>query len=184
MGATTTRQTAEERRESVLDAALHEFAVKGYHGASTEDIARAAGISQPYLFRLFGSKKELYIAGMRRCVDETYSAFAEAAKGKTGTAALKAMGDAYMTLAQNHDQLMLMLKSWSSDDPDILRASRTAWRNLVDLAEQSSRESPEVISRFFANGMLITILLAMGMVEEPEPWATRLLEASKEAMQE
>jgi hypothetical protein len=79
---------------------------------------------------------------------------------------------------------MLMLKSWSSDDPDILRASRTAWRNLVDLAEQSSRESPEVISRFFANGMLITILLAMGMVEEPEPWATRLLEASKEAMQE
>ena len=67
MSTTTTRQTAEERREAVLDAATHEFAVKGFHGASTEDIARAAGISQPYLFRLFGSKKELYLAAFARC---------------------------------------------------------------------------------------------------------------------
>ena len=58
MMATSTRQTAEERRDAVLDAATEEFAAKGYHGTSTEDIARAAGISQPYLFRLFGSKKD------------------------------------------------------------------------------------------------------------------------------
>ena len=67
----------------MLDAATHEFAVKGYHGASTEDIARAAGISQPYLFRLFGSKKELYLAAVQRCIDEMYVAFTAAAKGKT-----------------------------------------------------------------------------------------------------
>jgi AcrR family transcriptional regulator len=182
MSATTTRQTAEERRPAVLASATHEFAVKGFHGASTEEIARAAGISQPYLFRLFGSKKELYLAAVQRCVDEMYAAFSEASQGLSGEAALQAMGEAYMAITQDRDRLMLMLKTWSSDDPDFRRLSRTAWRNLVDLAEQSSRESPEVVSRFFADGMLITILLSMGLVEEPEPWSTRLLEACKEGI--
>jgi len=185
MSTTTTRQTAEERRPAVLAAATHEFAVKGFHGASTEEIARRAGISQPYLFRLFGSKKELYLAAAQRCIDVQYAAFAEAAKGKTGEAALRAMGEAYKGgIAHDRDHLMLMLKTWSSDDPDFRRLSRTAWRNIVDLAEQSSRESPEVVSRFFANGMLITILMSMGLSEDPEPWSTRLLEACLEAIQE
>ena len=179
----TTRQTAEERREAVLDAATHEFAVKGFHGASTEHIARAAGISQPYLFRLFRSKKELYIEAFSRCEAKLYDSFVEAARGKSGEEALRAMGEAYMEFAQVSDRLMLMLKTWSSDDPDVRRVSRTGWRNIVDLAEQASREPPEAVSRFFANGMLITILMSMGLVEEPEPWATRLIEASKNAIQ-
>jgi AcrR family transcriptional regulator len=183
MNAATTRQTAEERREAVLDAAKHEFAVKGYHGTSTEDIARAAGISQPYLFRLFGSKKELYVAAYRRCAEDVYAAFALAAEGKTGDAALHAMGKAFIGIIQDRDVLMFMLKSWSSDDPEIRRATRADWRNLVDLAEQASRESPEVVSRFFASGMLITVLMALGMFEEPEPWSKRLLDACLEALQ-
>jgi AcrR family transcriptional regulator len=183
--ATTTRQTAEERRQAVLDAATHEFALRGYHGTSTEDIARAAGISQPYLFRLFGSKKQLYLAAQQRCGDELYQVFSAAAAGKSGVEALRAMGEAYTALMQDRDRLMLMLKSWtSSDDADINRLNRTAWRNLVDLAEQASRESPEVISTFFANGMLITILMSLGLVEDPEPWSQRLLEACTDAMQE
>ena len=84
MTTTAPRQTADERRSAVLDAATREFARKGLHGASTDDIARAAGISQPYLFRLFGTKKELYLATARRAVDELYEVFAEAARGKTG----------------------------------------------------------------------------------------------------
>jgi AcrR family transcriptional regulator len=184
MRATIPRQTAEERREAVLDAATHEFAVKGFHGASTEAIARAAGISQPYLFRLFGSKKELYLAAYARCEGHLYDAFVQAAKGKTGEAALHAMGEAYMEFAQVGDRLMLMLKTWSSDDPDVRRVSRSGWRNIVDLAEQASKESPEVVARFFASGMLITILMSMGLVDDPEPWSTRLVEASKKEIQE
>ena len=183
MSTTTTRQTAEERREAVLDAATHEFAVKGFHGGSTEQIARAAGISQPYLFRLFRSKKELYIEAFARCEAKLYDSFVEAVRGKTGQEALSAMGEAYMDFAQVSDRLMLMLKTWSSDDPDVRRVSRTGWRNIVDLAEQASKEPPEVVGRFFAGGMLITILMSMGLVEEPEPWATRLLEACKEDIQ-
>jgi AcrR family transcriptional regulator len=183
--ATVPRQSADERRVAVLDAATREFGRRGLHGASTDDIARAAGISQPYLFRLFGSKKELYMAACQRCSDELYTVFAEAAEGREGLAALHAMGEAYVQLMQNHDRLMLMLKSWTSaDDPDVARMTRSGWRNLVDLAEQRSGEPASVVSRFFANGMLITIFMSLDLVGDPEPWATRLLEACKEDLME
>ena len=183
MEAGTLRQKAADRRESVLEAATKEFAAKGYHGTSTDDIARAAGISQPYLFRLFGSKKELYLAAQQRSIDGLYAAFAEAAEGRTGKDVLYAMGKAYEQIVQDHDHLMLMLKSWATDDdPDIRRANRSAWRNIVDLVEQTSRESPEEISRFFASGMLLTIMTAMGMDEDPEPWSKRLIDACWEAL--
>ena len=66
MSPTATRMTADERREAILEAARGEFASTGFHGTSTETIAERAGISQPYLFRLFGTKKELFIASVRR----------------------------------------------------------------------------------------------------------------------
>jgi AcrR family transcriptional regulator len=183
VASTKTRQTASERRDAVLDAAKHEFAAKGYHGTSTEDIARAAGISQPYLFRLFGSKKELYLAAARRGVDDLYAVFSEAARGKSGPAALAAMGEAYSELMRDHDRLMLMLRCWTTcDDPDICRLSRSAWRDLVDLAEQASGEPPEVVSQFFACGTLISVFMSMQLLERPEPWADRLLAAAKDVL--
>ncbi len=181
--ATAPRQTADARRVAVLDAATHEFGLRGLHGGSTETIARAAGISQPYLFRLFGSKKDLYLAASQRCIDELYAVFSKAAEGHSGVEALQAMGGAYTEIMQDHDRLMLMLKSWTScDDPDIARMTRSAWRNLVDLAEQASGEPATVVSRFFADGMLITIFMSLNLVEDPEPWATRLLTACQDDM--
>src|SRR5882724_10173731 len=91
----STRLTATERKDDLLDAAMIEFAERGYEGTSTEDIARRAGISQPYLFRLFGTKKELFIASATRCFRETLEMFQRAAEGKRGEEALKAMGKAY-----------------------------------------------------------------------------------------
>src|SRR6478735_1970805 len=93
---TTERKTKEARREDILDAALHEFAEGGLHGASTEDIARRAGISQPYVFRLFGTKKELFRAVVTRCFRETLEMFQRAAEGRRGRDALEAMGKAYV----------------------------------------------------------------------------------------
>src|SRR5881394_3226852 len=98
MEMTTTRSTAAARRDDVLDAALIEFAERGLEGTSTEDIARRAGISQPYLFRLFGTKKELYKASVARCFRETLDLFQRAAEGKRGEEALHAIGEAYMEL--------------------------------------------------------------------------------------
>jgi AcrR family transcriptional regulator len=183
--ATTTRKTAEERRVAVLDAATVEFARKGLHGASTDDIAHAAGISQPYLFRLFGTKKELYLATAQRAIDHLYDVFADASRGKTGLDALHAMGGAYEGVMADRDRLMLMLKCWSScDDPEICEAVRGAWRDLVDLAERASGESPEVVSTFFSKGALLTILMAMEAFSRPEPWSNRLIEGCQSGMTE
>src|ERR671933_2676106 len=96
MSSTTTRLTAAERKDAVLDAALVEFAERGLHGTSTEDIARRAGISQPYLFRLFGTKKELYKATVERCMRQTLDLMQTAAAGLQGEEALAAIGKAYM----------------------------------------------------------------------------------------
>src|SRR3954470_2932298 len=95
MSPTVTRLSAAERRDSILDAAMVEFAERGLEGTSTEDIARRAGISQPYLFRLFGTKKELFKATAARCLRETLEMFQRAAEGKRGEEALQAMGAAY-----------------------------------------------------------------------------------------
>ncbi len=169
----------------MLDAATREFARKGLHGASTDDIARAAGISQPYLFRLFGTKKELYLATSQRTIHHLYDVFADASRGRTGMDALHAMGEAYNTVMADRDRLMLMLKCWAScDDPEICEAVRGAWRDLVDLAERASGESPEVVSTFFSKGALLTILTAMEAFSRPEPWSARLIEGCQSGLTE
>jgi AcrR family transcriptional regulator len=169
----------------VLDAATVEFATKGLHGASTDDIAHAAGISQPYLFRLFGTKKELYLATAQRTTNRLYEVFADASRGKTGTEALDAMGKVYTTTIADRNHLMLMLKCWAScDDPEICDVVRSCWRDLVDLAERTSGEPPEVVSAFFSKGALLTVLMAMDAVSRPEPWSKRLIEGCQTGITE
>lgn len=181
---TRTRQTAEERRVELILAARAEFAQKGYHGASTEAIAKAAGISHPYLFRLFGSKKALYLTTCRETVDMLYERFRKAARGKTGEDALHAMGEAFNEAMQDRDHLMLMLKSWAScDDPDICALVRESWRRLTELAELTSGESAEVVTRFFSSGALLTVLMSMNALEQPEPWSERLVAGCRAAME-
>jgi AcrR family transcriptional regulator len=173
---TTTRQTAAERREAVLEAAAYEFSRKGLHGASTDAIAKAAGISQPYLFRLFGTKKELYLATTERKMEETYQVFERAARGKTGQEALLAMGAAYRELLVDREQLQLMLQCFAGcEDADVREGVRVVWRDLVELVERVSGEPPEVVSSFFATGMLLNVVNAMQLVEDPTPWGDRLI---------
>src|ERR1051325_4784376 len=121
MAVGTTRKTAEERRKDVRDAALEVFSEHGLSGASTDEIARRAGISQPYLFRLFRTKKELFIASVERCFLETRHLFERAAEGKSGEEALTAMGKAYRELIRsNPDRLRGQLQSYAAcDDPEI-----------------------------------------------------------------
>ena len=174
--STTTRQTAEVRREAVLDAAATEFSRKGLHGASTDAIAKAAGISQPYLFRLFRTKKELYLATTAKAMEETYQAFERASRGKSGIEALHAMGDAYTGLIEDRERLQLMLQCFAGcEDADVREGVRRVWRDLVELAERTSGEPPEVVSTFFAKGMLLNVLNAMQLFDDPTPWGDRLI---------
>ena len=176
MSTTIPRQTADERREAVLEAAAREFSRKGLHGASTDAIAKDAGISQPYLFRLFGTKKELYLATTTRKMEETYQVFERASRGKSGEEALRAMGEAYTGLIEDRERLQLMLQCFAGcEDPDVREAVRRVWRDLVELAERASGASPEAISAFFAKGMLLNVLNAMRLFEDPTPWGDRLI---------
>jgi AcrR family transcriptional regulator len=182
MAVTAQRKTAQERREAVLDAALDEFAARGLHGASTQAIAEQAGISQPYVFRLFGTKKELFKSVIARCFRETLEVFQRAAEGKRGADALAAMGEAYGgLLAANHSRLRGQMQAYAAcDDPEIRDVVRDGFGDLHAYVERVSDLPPEEISLFFARGMLFNVVASMGLHEGGEPWAERLIAGCKE----
>src|SRR5215472_18994271 len=154
MNTTTTRSTAAARRDEVLDAAMIEFADHGVEGASTEDIARRAGISQPYLFRLFGTKKGLYIEAVRRGPRETLEFFQDVSAGKRGEEALEAIGKAYVELLKNHRRLRAQMQAFADcDDPEIREVVREGFGALVEHVERVFGADPERVRDFFAFGM-------------------------------
>jgi AcrR family transcriptional regulator len=173
------RKTKGERREEILDAALELFADKGLHGASTEEIARRAGISQPYVFRLFGTKKDLYIAGVSRCFRQTLELMQRAAEGKRGEEALEAIGTAYgELLASDRTYLRAQMQAYAAcEDPEICAAVRGGFGDLVTYVERVSGAPSEQISQFFAHGMLLNVLASM---QAPaEAWGARLVAGCK-----
>jgi AcrR family transcriptional regulator len=176
---TTARKTAEERREEILDSALTEFARHGYEGASTDAIARAAGISQPYLFRLFRTKKELFIAAEERCFADTAETFRLVSENLRGDEALAAMGDAYKELIKRDPRrLRAQMQAYAaSDEPEIGESVRRGFGRLVELVE-SKGVPPERAAAFFAAGMLINVLSLLSLFESHEPWARRLVDGS------
>ena len=181
MVAQAQRKSAEERRDDILEAALVEFAERGLHGASTEEIARRAGISQPYVFRLFGSKKDLFKATVCRCFRETLELFQRAAEGKRGEEALEAMGEAYRELLVDRTRLRAQMQAYAAcDDPEICAVVRAGYGDLVSYVERVSGLPPAAVSLFFAQGMLLNVVASMGVDLDPEPWAQRLLEGCKD----
>ncbi|HZR95176.1 MAG TPA: TetR/AcrR family transcriptional regulator [Gaiellaceae bacterium] len=177
MSTASPRLSAAERRDAVLDAALVEFAARGYEGTSTEDIARAAGISQPYLFRLFGTKKELFRAVVARCFREQLEQFQRAAEGLRGEEALHAMGASYMRLLEtDRVRLRAQMAAYSAcDDDEICAVVRDGYGDLVAYVERVSGMPTERVAEFFAKGMLCNVLAAMHVYTEPPAWSERLL---------
>jgi AcrR family transcriptional regulator len=178
----TERKSAEQRRDEILDAAMIEFAQHGLEGASTEDIARRAGISQPYVFRLFGTKKELFKATAARCLRETLEIFQRAAEGKRGEDALKAMGEAYRTLLEDRSRLRAQMQSYAAcDDPEICAVVRAGYGDIVTYVERVSGADSATVSSWFAKGMLMNVMASMDLLHLDEPWAERLIAGCVEA---
>jgi AcrR family transcriptional regulator len=171
MTRTGLRMTAEKRREAVLAAAVIEFAAGGLAGTSTEDVARRAGISQPYLFRLFPTKKALFLALVERCFRQIGDAFEAAAADQVGEGALDAMADAYHRLLDDRTLLLLQLHAYAAcDDPDIRTATRDAYKELWLLVERLTGLPYERVVAFFAMGMLINVAAAMDLPAVDERW--------------
>lgn len=177
--ASRTLSTADERRVAVLDAAEHVFAARGLHGTPTTEIAKAAGISHAYLFRLYPTKTELFVALVRRVNErlrETFTAAATEARAG-GEDVEHAMGCAYTGLLEDRNWLLLQLHAHSAcDDPAIRAEVRDGFKQLVELVQRETGAGPEEISRFFATGMLLNVLAAMQVDESDEAdWAQTLM---------
>jgi AcrR family transcriptional regulator len=173
MTETKQRMPAAERRELVLDAAVAEFAVHGLAGTSTEDVARRAGISQPYLFRLFPTKKALFLALVDRCYLRVADAFTAAAGDLTGEEALEAMGDAYERLLDDRILLLLQMQAYAAcDDPEIRAATRAGFKKLWELVERLTGLPFQTVVEFFAMGMLMNVAAAMDLPAVDERWTS------------
>ena len=173
MTETKQRMPAAERREIVLDAAVAEFAVHGLAGTSTEVVARRAGISQPYLFRLFPTKKALFIELVNRCFQRVQDAFAAAAGDRTGQEALMAMAEAYERLLEDRTLLLLQMQAYAAcDDPDIRAATRAGYKRLWELVERLTGLPFQTVVDFFAIGMLMNVAAAMDLPSVDERWTS------------
>ncbi|MEV0177736.1 TetR/AcrR family transcriptional regulator [Streptomyces sp. NPDC050625] len=172
------RMSAEERRESVVRAAIAEFAQRGYYGTSTEAIAKRVGVSQPYLFRLFPGKKAIFAAASLRCMEDVCGVFEEATKGLDGEEALHAMANAYVRLIQEHpERLQMQMQTYiavaaaeTEGDHEFGEAVRAGWMKLWETVHLPLGADVGETTNFLAYGMLINTLTAMGFPPQHEVW--------------
>jgi AcrR family transcriptional regulator len=165
------RIPASQRREALIESAVHEFAHGGLHGTPVDRIARRVGVAQPYVFALFGSKRELFLAAVERgfkLTTDRFTAAAQAFDPETAppdTDILTAMGTAYVELlAQDRDYLMLQHQSFAAcEDPIIRDRVRQLYAGLITHVQKLSAAEPERIDEFFRYGMWLNVAAAMGV---------------------
>lgn len=172
------RMSAEERRESVIRAAITEFARGGYNGTSTEAIAKRVGVSQPYLFRLFKNKRELFLAAAMRCLEETPKAFADALEVRPDSSPLEAMAAAYMRLIDDRDKLLMQMQTYvavasaeAAGDHEFGERIRAGWAEVWDQANVAFAGDIRETTDFLGCGMLVNVLVALGFPEGHRVWS-------------
>jgi AcrR family transcriptional regulator len=170
-GTPRQRVPAAERRDALIDAAVHEFAQTGLHGTPVDRIARRVGVAQPYVFSLFENKRELFLAAVERCFEVTAETFSRAAAEFDPATAppdmdvLRAMGQTYVALLGPHrEYLMLQHQAYAACNDEVIRARvRSMYARLVLHVEELSGAEPERVDEFFRNGMWLNVAAAMGV---------------------
>ncbi|MFB2554873.1 TetR/AcrR family transcriptional regulator [Herbiconiux liangxiaofengii] len=158
-----TRVPGPERRALTIEAATGVFAARGYFGASTDQIARVAGISQPYVVRMFGGKEALFIEVIRQSLDRIMSGF-RAALEENPAQPLSALGAAYVTLAQKEQVHLILLQAFAaSADPAVGPAARAGFEELLDFLLHTANLSADEAETFLARGMLINTVMAIDL---------------------
>jgi TetR/AcrR family transcriptional regulator len=175
MSVVRTRLRAEDRRQAVLETAGRVFAKSSYRGATTAEIAREAGITEPILYRHFGSKRDLYLA----CLDEAWRnlrELAEQAVRDNPVHCLGAVADMYMAKRAKIRLVDLWIQALNeaSEDATIAKAVRKQIREVHDFfADVIRRGQAEGVVHadrdpvaeawiFVAGGLLATIDQRLG----------------------
>jgi AcrR family transcriptional regulator len=176
--------SGDERREAVLRVAVAEFARTGLHGTSTEKIAAGAEISHPYLFRLFGTKKQLFLACLDRCHERLHETFTGAAEAAGDGDRLEAMGKAYVELLADREMLLIQLQGYAAcADEEVRATANNGYAELWQLVERLSGAPEDEVRAFFATGMLLNVAAAMDLpqIAGDPGWALAHLRGQAEA---
>lgn len=176
----TTRMSKDERRREIVEVAVREFAVGGLHGTPVDAIAKKVGVSQPYLFQLFGTKKDLFIAAVRRAFERTVGMFrtaaAEAGEDAGTEAVLMSMGHAYRRAVQDRSLLMMQLQAYvACDDEEVCEVVREEFIRLVRFVQSASGASDDEIRPWLSFGMLMNVGAALDLSNLDADWARMCL---------
>ncbi|MCR6689663.1 TetR/AcrR family transcriptional regulator [Cellulomonas sp.] len=156
--ASSGRMSSDQRREQILAAARRVFAEGGY-GATTDEVARAAGVSQPYVVRLFGSKRELFAAAYQAATGEVLTALGAVPAGPD---AERLMGQAYLSLIADRDLLRLLMHGFiAGTEDEVGRAARHCLGESFRLYSERTGATPDEARQFVAFGMLLNVLVAV-----------------------
>lgn len=170
--------TAADRREIVLDAAVQEFGLGGYHGTSAEAIARRAGISQPYLFRLFGTKRELFLAVVDLTFDRILDALQQAAEHSSTEEILPSLWRAYMSAMAGEAGALVQIQAFAACGDDEIRfVVRRRFADCYRFVDSVARTDEDTVRAFFAEAMLAVATTSMRLPElaSRERWVRVLL---------
>ncbi|MDF1602971.1 TetR/AcrR family transcriptional regulator [Nocardioides sp. YIM 152315] len=163
--AKATRMSADDRRELVIAAATRAFARGGYAGTSTDAVAREAGVSQPYVVRMFGTKLELFLEVFERAVGRIRDAFAAVLDDDPFDPASDddraRMGIAYTELLRDQDFLQVMMHGFSAGGvPEISAAARRCMGEVFATVRRTGWDDEETRD-FIAYGMLLNVMISM-----------------------
>jgi AcrR family transcriptional regulator len=180
--AASPRLTSEERREQIVRAAIAVFGTRGYVGATTDEVARAAGVSQPYVVRLFGSKESLFIAALSETLDILLGAFRDALAHPSddGLPTEKRIGKAYTGLLEVRGLHQTLLHAFLlGGHPVIGDCARDGFARVWEFFREEAGMSAEEAQRVLADGMLITVTIALRLVGgyDRDPRITELFDA-------
>ncbi|WP_328812462.1 TetR/AcrR family transcriptional regulator [Rhodococcus sp. NBC_00297] len=165
------KMSRDDRRDQILRIAAGEFADGGLRGTSTEAIAQQAGITQAYIFRIFGTKKALFLEVMTSAFDRLTTGMCEAAGDATGREALSLMGARYYELLDDRSSLLLQLQGFAAcGDPEVRDAVRTSFGRMWTTVAEVTGLDAVTIKAFLAFGMLLNNAAALEISEVTDPW--------------
>jgi AcrR family transcriptional regulator len=177
-----TRLSAADRREQILNAATAVFAERGYHGTTTDQVAQAAGISQPYVVRMFGTKQKLFLEVLQRALDLLFTAFRNALTDPgDGTTVKGRLGGSFIDLVGTTGVHRTLLHAFvSGNDPVIGAAAREGFVSIYRFLRDDAKFTPEEVESFLGGGMLISVLLGIELpsVFGQDPDSDELMEVT------
>ena len=161
------RMSSDARREQIVAAAVAVFGAKGYVGTTTDDVARAASISQPYVIRLFGTKEKLFLAALSDSLETLLQAFVDAKNDAAPGELEEKMGSAYLGLIQMRGLHQILSQAFMlGAHPVIGPVARAGFARVWRFLRDDAGLSADAARQFLAAGMLINTLLGLRMTEE------------------